>query len=130
MESLSVTAGTLAIVSTAQKLSFELFNLLKETKVSEQLSTIQLEVEIYTKILEEVGQIALSGTSSLPESAKLSLRLCQRHLAKVDAEIQDLFGSERVLKGKKPASGAETGLVETMRNYRRSVKILRDIVME
>jgi hypothetical protein len=130
MDPLSVTAGTLAVVSTAQKVSNLLINLLKETKVSEQLSTVQLEVEIYTKILEEVGQIALSGTSSLPESARLSLQLCERHLAKVNAEIHELFGSERGWRGKKPASGAENSLVETLKSYRRSVKILRDIVME
>ncbi|KAF1922502.1 uncharacterized protein M421DRAFT_426844 [Didymella exigua CBS 183.55] len=131
MDPLSITAATISILSTAQE-TFKHLKHLQEFQTSEfeQLTTVQLEVEIYNKILEEVGQIALSGTSSLPESARLSLRLCQRHLVKVMAEIDELYVLKSGRKSKKPASGAEANLVETMKDYRRSVKILRDIVMD
>ncbi|KAH4014498.1 hypothetical protein HBI70_177610 [Parastagonospora nodorum] len=128
MDPLSVTAGTIAILSLAKRT----FENLKELQTDRfgHLTTIRLEIEIYNKILEEVGQIALSGTSLLPESARLSLQLCHRHLTTVTAEIDKLYALKSGRKSNKPASSAEASLVETTKNYRRSVKILRDIVMD
>lgn len=128
-EPLSIASGTIALLLLAQ----EKFLRFKQVPSSqyEAYNTVQLEVEIYTKILEEVGQIALKGTSSLPESATLSLQLCQRHLHKLMSEIDVVFGSNPERKPKRLSSDAAGAkMVETMRNYRRSVKILRDIVME
>jgi hypothetical protein len=128
MDPLSIAAGALAVLQSAEKT----FKLLENIRISEKLTSVQLELEIYNKILEEVGQIALSGTSSLPESARLTLRLCQRHLDKVMTEMDDLYGSKPRWKSRIPSSTDifEATLVKAMKNYRRSVKILRDIVME
>lgn len=126
MEPLSITAGTIAVLQIAGRA----FQYIRDLATSEELQTVRLEVEIYNRILEEVGQIALSSTTSLPESAQLSLQLCKRFVTEIVARIEECYVTKDGRKSKKPKSGAEDRLIETMKKYRRSVKILREVVME
>jgi hypothetical protein len=137
MDPLSITAGTLSVVSHA----FKILELLKapgkDVGLSESSAAVRLETEIYTKVLQEVGEIALSGPSTLPESAMLSLQFCQQQLTRLETHIKRAFDSNNdtspVMKrrlGLVVKESAAQELVKGMKDYRRSVKILRDIVME
>jgi len=67
-EAVGIAAGVIGVVSHAAKV-LDIFFRSGPSKRGASLGTIHLEIEIYTAILQEVGQIALSGTSTLPRSA-------------------------------------------------------------
>ncbi|KAF2786346.1 hypothetical protein K505DRAFT_343884 [Melanomma pulvis-pyrius CBS 109.77] len=130
MDPLSVTAGVLSIASLATKVSRSILE--SVTFEEKNYSTaVKLELEIYTNILEEVGQIALSGLSELPESAKLSLQLCHLHLSSL-ADVAEKARPQARKKlfddGRK--AGQMKSLQTGLKDYRRSVKILREIVTD
>ncbi|KAH9862705.1 hypothetical protein J1614_010798 [Plenodomus biglobosus] len=89
---LSIASASIGVIDQAVKLSKYISTLRNDTK---NVDTLGLELHIYTKILEEVSQIALSVTTKLPESAILSLQLCKHHHFRLESEIQPIFGQIR-----------------------------------
>ncbi|XPS92846.1 hypothetical protein M3J09_002223 [Ascochyta lentis] len=135
MDPLSITAGSINVARYASTILDLLRGRDKEIETSKLLSTIQLEFQIYTRILEEVGQIALSGSSTIPENATLSLKLCHQQLSDLEAYVRKTFFSDSAstrmrLGSKKLGAGVVDELVSGMKDYRRSVKVLRDIVTD
>lgn len=126
MEAISLVSGALSIVSRAAQLSISLSRLTSSQKESQGIDTLNVEIHVYTKILQEVSQIALSGTSKLPESATLSLQLCNIHLSEIEAKLKHVFTPPRLLK----MVSYQKMIEASVKDYRRSVKTLRAIVME
>ncbi|KAF1845021.1 uncharacterized protein K460DRAFT_416352 [Cucurbitaria berberidis CBS 394.84] len=125
-EAVSLAAGTLTIVNHARVVSTFLSD---HDKSQNNLSAaVKLEIEIYSEILEEIGQIALSGTSRLPRSATLSLQLCELHLSNVERIIRR--NVEKITLSTAIRWPEAGDLEKHLGSYRRSVKILRDIVMD
>jgi hypothetical protein len=128
-EAIGIAAGVIGIVDHAARVSTFLSDLVVSKKGA-IWRTVKLEIEIYTTILREVGQIALSGTSALPQSASLSLQLCELYLSKLQDKIPRVLDSETNSARKIFAKHASDEMMSDLKDYRRSVKILRDVVME
>lgn len=121
---ISIVSGALSVVDRAAQLSAWLSRLTSAQKEGRRFNTLNFEINIYTKILEEVSQIALSGTSKLPESATLSLQLCNVHLSELETRLK------HVLKASRKYTTDQEDLETSLKDYRRSVKMLRAIVTE
>jgi hypothetical protein len=106
-------------------------SLRSEKLISVEFASTLLETQLYTQILDEVGTIALSETSSIPESASLCLQLCGRHLGQVE-EWLARFHEKKKLGNDDRLSiyDFRDGLIRTLTDFRRFVIVLRDIVME
>ncbi|OAQ60276.1 type specific antigen domain-containing protein [Pochonia chlamydosporia 170] len=115
MDPLSLTAGVINIVDSSRRTLQALSS--SSSWQGERASLVQLETQICIQILDEMGQIALSYTSSIPESASLCLRLCQRHLQVLDKHLTDLKKAPRKLL-------PVTELEKTLKDFRRSVNSL------
>lgn len=124
MDPLSIASGTIAVVRLATKVSTGAVWLSKKGR---DFDAINSELQIYTAILEEVSTIALSGTTKLPVSATLSLQLCNQRLLDMNAQLQKLQNPE---KGFVFQKGNHEKLENSLKYYRRYVKLLRAIVME
>jgi predicted membrane protein len=122
MDPLSIASGTIGLVSRA----IHLRDVLAPLQDQDSKFEVVTEIGIYTKILEEVGRIALSETSTLPESATMALQLCNLHLSKIEEEVKKSARASRTFK----TLSVTKVLEPPLKRYRRSVKILRAIVME
>jgi predicted membrane protein len=125
-EPISIVSGALSVVDRAARLSIFLSGLTSAQKEGRGFDTLNFEINIYTKILKEVSQIALSGTSKLPESATMSLQLCNVHLSEIESKLEHILKASKLLK----KMSEQKDLEASVKDYRRSVKMLRAIVME
>lgn len=81
--------------------------------------TVLLETQICVQLLEDLGAFSLSSTSEVPPSASLCLSLCHQNLD----NLQRLLKKKSVLKESRDISHA-------LKEFRRSVKLFRDIMSE
>ena len=124
MDPLSIASGTIAVVELATKVST---NAVWLSKKGRDFDAINSELQIYTAILEEISTIALSGTTKLPASATLTLQLCNQRLLDMDAQLEELQNPKKPVLFQKVYYEK---LENSLKHYRRYVKLLRAIVME
>ena len=124
MDPLSIASGTIAVVELATKVST---NAVWLSKKGRDFDAINSELQIYTAILEEISTIALSGTTKLPASATLTLKLCNQRLLDMDAQLEELQNPKKPVLFQKVYYEK---LENSLKHYRRYVKLLRAIVME
>jgi hypothetical protein len=119
MEPLSLVAGVISLVGISRK-AIDTLSLSNAWKGKSD-SLVLLETQVCVQLLDEMGQITLSRASAVPQSAVLSLRLCERHLSFLQKN-QDLSSLEQAYK--------KSSILQSLKEFRRAVKLLRDIVMD
>lgn len=121
-EPISVAAGIISLVERSKRLFSTTSNL---SGLDKRDPAYVLEAEICSRILDEIGQVSLSAPSSLPESATLSLQLCQLHLQTLIQAFAHAMSKPSIAQ-----HNARQMQENALKKFRRSVKLLRDIVME
>lgn len=120
---LSLAAGSIAVIQHVAKLLPRLRQ--RGSAQNDPIDWILIETELYTQVLKEISQISLRGSSSVPDSATMCLQACDRSLRSIEEYLP------KAVKGNKYLSGSDKQYLErVLGNFRRYVKLLRDVVME
>lgn len=124
MEAVGLAASLISIADLSRSISFKTLLLHTSPNVS---SSDMLEYQIYCEILIQVGGQSLSIPGKLPDAVQTGLTLCHERITQVENflssptrnMIRSIIGRFRHQEAK-----------SAIRDFGRSVKILRDIVME
>lgn len=118
MDPLSLSASIVALVDLSTLL-------VKRISVLYGLGHSQGRYEeflVYESILHDLGEIATSFRHQIPETMAPCIRLCHRRLE----YLQSLFLNSSKIKRLSSSIDIERGL----KGFSRSVKLLRDVMME
>ena len=123
MDPVSTASGLLTVIGAVLQTQVRIYDLLKANKKYEPLvKTLVLEAEVYAAILQDLGpKFSFSDT---PKAVDSCLKLCSINNDNLETKIHNAATAKRL------TNDMVQELREAVDGFRRSVSLLRDIIME
>ena len=116
MDPLSITATAMTLVQIGRVLMERLLSSTAKSSAFYSPSEI-LEIGIYIDLLDEISKLSVEAKGTLPHATLSCVKLCEERIRTLEA-----------ISKSKRSSSKETE--KAAKEFMRSVKVLRDIVME